>query len=114
MQWPRNAIYATYCIWTKVLVYQCVTVDILENGVRLSFSNSQIRSGSVATHRYRIETVLMTSGERLPMLIRPDGQPHFEATVFSLQELRARNLASNTTLVREVDIGRELQDKMSS
>lgn len=45
---------------------------------------------------YRVTTIVMSSGERLPMLLGADGLPMFEPTVFSLSEIRARNRASNT------------------
>lgn len=40
--------------------------------------------------------MLMSSGERLPLLIDSNGQPIFNPTVFSLTELRSTNLASST------------------
>lgn len=46
--------------------------------------------------RYKIKTVVTTSGERLPILLGQDGLPIFEPTVFSLTEVRSRNRASNT------------------
>ena len=46
--------------------------------------------------RYRVTTIVMSSGERLPMLLGADGLPIFEPMVFSLSEVRARNRASNT------------------
>jgi hypothetical protein len=45
----------------------------------------------------RIKVVLAVNGERLPMLIGPDGSPMFEPTVFSLSQIRARNRAANKT-----------------
>jgi integrase len=45
---------------------------------------------------YRVKTVVLSSGERLPMLLGSDGSPLFEPTVYSLVELRARNRAANT------------------
>jgi hypothetical protein len=39
---------------------------------------------------------MMTSGERLPVLLDSVGQPLFGPTVYSLTELRARNRAANT------------------
>ena len=45
---------------------------------------------------YKVSTIVMSSGERLPMLLGADGLPMFEPTVFALSEIRARNLASNT------------------
>lgn len=46
--------------------------------------------------RFRVKTVLSRNGERLPMLIGPDGLPLFGPTLFSLTEIRARNRATNT------------------
>lgn len=47
--------------------------------------------------RYAIRTLVLRSGERLPVLFdRLAGEPLFEPTLYSLTELRARNLASNT------------------
>lgn len=45
---------------------------------------------------YRMKMVVLSSGERLPMLLDSDGMPLFEPTVYSLAELRARNRAANT------------------
>ncbi|OYY94428.1 MAG: hypothetical protein B7Y41_06220 [Hydrogenophilales bacterium 28-61-23] len=45
---------------------------------------------------YRVTTLKMTSGERLPILRDGNGLPMFKPTVYALTELRARNLASNT------------------
>lgn len=46
--------------------------------------------------KYRVITIVTTSGERLPILLGRDGLPMFEPTVFSLTEVRSRNRASNT------------------
>jgi integrase len=46
--------------------------------------------------RYRVKTIITSSGERLPVLLGRDGLPMFEPTVFSLSEVRSRNRASNT------------------
>lgn len=46
--------------------------------------------------RYKIKKIVLTSGERLPILICKSGNPVFEAVIFSLVEMRARNFASNT------------------
>lgn len=46
--------------------------------------------------KYRVKTIVTSSGERLPILLGRDGLPIFEATVFSLSEVRSRNRASNT------------------
>ena len=46
---------------------------------------------------YAVRHTLMPSGERLPMLLlRDTGVPLFEPTVWSISELRARNLSSST------------------
>jgi len=45
---------------------------------------------------YRIKTIVTTKGERLPMLVRSDGMPILEPTIFTLTEVRSRNRASNT------------------
>lgn len=47
--------------------------------------------------KYAVKTVVCQDGERLPMLLDTDsGQPLFDVTVFTLCELRSRNLASST------------------
>jgi integrase len=47
--------------------------------------------------RYTVRTIVLESGERLPLLLNCDtGSPLFEPTVYSLTELRARNRASAT------------------
>lgn len=46
--------------------------------------------------KYRVKTIVTSSGERLPILIGLDGLPIFEPTVFSLSEVRSRNRAFNT------------------
>ncbi len=45
---------------------------------------------------YRVKTILLTSGERLPILLDRNGMPMFAPTVFALTEVRGRNLAANT------------------
>lgn len=45
---------------------------------------------------YRVKTIVLTSGERLPILLDREGMPMFDPTVFALTEVRGRNLASNT------------------
>lgn len=45
---------------------------------------------------YRVKTVVLSSGERLPVLIDREGQPLFDPTVFALTEVRAKNAATNT------------------
>ena len=45
---------------------------------------------------YRVRVLNLASGERFPLLLNGDGQPFFEPTVYSLTELRARNLATNS------------------
>ncbi|RFQ24365.1 site-specific integrase, partial [Pseudomonas sp. ATCC 13867] len=39
---------------------------------------------------------VFAGGERLPLLLGPDGGPHFESTLFVVTELRMKNLAANT------------------
>lgn len=47
--------------------------------------------------RYTVRTVLFASGERFPILVDCDsGVPLGDPTIFSVVELRARNLASAT------------------
>jgi len=46
--------------------------------------------------KYRVKTIVTSTGERLPVLLALDGLPIFEPTVFSLSEIRSRNRASNT------------------
>ncbi|MES2580517.1 MAG: site-specific integrase [Pseudomonadota bacterium] len=46
--------------------------------------------------KYRVKTIVTSSGERLPILLDRDGLPILEPTIFSLSEVRARNRASNT------------------
>ena len=45
---------------------------------------------------YRVKLLKLISGERFPLLLGRDGLPLFEATVYALTELRARNQATNT------------------
>ena len=45
---------------------------------------------------YRVKTIVLTSGERLPVLLGRDGEPMFDPTVFVLTEVRGKNLAANT------------------
>lgn len=45
---------------------------------------------------YRVKTLLLTSGERLPVLLDREGQPMFAPTVFALTEVRGKNLSTNT------------------
>ena len=46
---------------------------------------------------YLVRLVVLTSGERLPLLCRRlTGLPLFEATVYAITELRAQNRASST------------------
>lgn len=47
-------------------------------------------------YKYRVKTIVTSWGERLPVLLNSDGFPMFEATVFSLAEVRSKNRASNT------------------
>lgn len=45
---------------------------------------------------YRVKTVVLSSGERLPVLLGREGQPMFAPTVFALTEVRGKNRAANT------------------
>lgn len=45
---------------------------------------------------YRVKTVLLASGERLPVLIDGEGQPMFAPTIFAVTEVRGKNRAANT------------------
>ncbi|MGQ3169834.1 MAG: site-specific integrase [Methylophilus sp.] len=47
-------------------------------------------------NQYRIKSIRLQTGERLPLLIDSSGIPLFEPTVFAISVLRGRNLASNT------------------
>lgn len=48
---------------------------------------------------FQLKTILLDTGERLPLLIeRATGIPLFEPTVFTVSQLRARNLATNTII----------------
>ncbi len=56
---------------------------------------------------YAVRVVLMTSGERLPMLFnRESGLPLFAPTIYTLTENRQRNRASNTIerVLRELEV----------
>lgn len=56
---------------------------------------------------YSIRVVMMTSGERLPMLFnRESGLPLFAPTVYMLTEYRQKNRASNTIerVLREIEV----------
>ncbi|MDI1360826.1 hypothetical protein [Methylotenera sp.] len=46
--------------------------------------------------KYRVKMIVTASGERLPILLAPDGLPIFEPNVFTLSEVRSKNRASNT------------------
>ncbi|MDE1712307.1 hypothetical protein PWG14_06110 (plasmid) [Chromobacterium amazonense] len=49
------------------------------------------------TNPYTIRTLMLASGERLPVLLdRETGFPLVEPTLYSVTEIRARNQASNT------------------
>lgn len=50
----------------------------------------------MASGYYRVKTLMLVSGERLPVLLDRAGQPMFDPTVFALTEVRGKNLASNT------------------
>ncbi|MXR38286.1 tyrosine-type recombinase/integrase [Craterilacuibacter sinensis] len=45
---------------------------------------------------YRVKTVTLSSGERLPVLLDREGLPMFAPTVFALTEVRGKNRAANT------------------
>jgi integrase len=45
---------------------------------------------------FRVKSIRLQSGERLPLLIDSNGVPLFEPTVFAISVLRGRNLASNS------------------
>lgn len=45
---------------------------------------------------FRIKSIRLQSGERLPLLIDSSGLPLFEPAVFTISVLRGRNLASNS------------------
>ena len=48
-------------------------------------------------NRYRMKTVVMSDGERLPMLLlRADGMPLFDPTVYVLTQVRGRSQSSAT------------------
>lgn len=49
------------------------------------------------TSRYTVRTLMLASGERLPVLMNRElGTPVFEPTVYTVSALRARNQASNS------------------
>jgi hypothetical protein len=51
----------------------------------------------MAQNPYAVRTIVLTGGERLPILIEnATGVPLFEPTVYILSDLRATNRASNT------------------
>ena len=45
---------------------------------------------------YRVKTIRLASGERLPLLVGEQGIPLFEPTLFVLSEVRGRNRSANT------------------
>lgn len=45
---------------------------------------------------YRVKTIVLSTGERCPVLLGKDAQPLFEPTIFALTEVRGRSRASNT------------------
>lgn len=45
---------------------------------------------------YRVKTLMLASGERLPVLVDGAGQPLFDPTIFALTQVRGKALASNT------------------
>lgn len=71
---------------------------------------------------YRVKTIVLNSGERLPVLLGRDGLPMFDPCLFALIEVRGRNLATNTVGIvlrsvmafhlfldaREIDIDKRL------
>ncbi|MBA6123573.1 tyrosine-type recombinase/integrase [Pseudomonas aeruginosa] len=51
----------------------------------------------MALNPYAVKTLVLSSGERLPVLIAPaTGAPLFEPSIYVLSEIRATNRASNT------------------
>ena len=49
------------------------------------------------TNRFAVRMLLLHGGERFPVLFdKVAGQPVFDATIYALTELRARNRASST------------------
>jgi integrase len=48
------------------------------------------------SYRFRIKIILMSSGERLPVIVDSSGQPLFSPTIYVLTEIRGRNRASQT------------------
>ncbi|HWR14600.1 MAG TPA: site-specific integrase [Terriglobales bacterium] len=46
--------------------------------------------------KYHLKTIILRSGERLPMLLTDSGVPLYGPTVFSVAEVRNRHRASNT------------------
>ncbi len=47
-------------------------------------------------NRYVVRLLVLSDGERFPVLMGSDGQPLYEPTVYAITELRARNRATNT------------------
>lgn len=64
------------------------------------------------TRELSIQTVRLSSGETLPVLKRANGLPIWDASLFVLTELRARNLALNTILqaLRAIKVGEQVLD----
>lgn len=54
------------------------------------------RAGNPRHLYLQIRTIVRRDGERLPILVGADGIPLFSPTVFTVSELRARNLAVNS------------------
>jgi len=51
----------------------------------------------MALNPYAVKTLVLSSGERSPVLIAPvTGAPLFEPSIYVLSEIRATNRASNT------------------
>lgn len=48
------------------------------------------------TAQYKIKTVRLSDGERMPILLDRDGQPLYDVLLFTLTVLRTKHLASNT------------------
>ena len=47
-------------------------------------------------NKYKVKKILLSTGERLPILLDRHGSPVFEANIFVIGEIRGRSLASNT------------------
>lgn len=62
---------------------------------------------------FRIKSIRLHSGERLPIILDADGLPLFEPTIFAISVLRGRNLASNSIkqALRAVMVLQSMLDK---